>query len=67
MLRYVKTLCIMLSPQQMDNICYELETLLVSALGKKTQTESLNSVLIQSRLERVLNEALVKKGAAFWE
>lgn len=67
MLRYVKTLCIMQSPQQMDNICYELETLPVSALGKKTQTESLNSVLIQGRLERVLNEALVKKGAAFWE
>lgn len=51
----------------MDNICYELETLPISGLGMKTQTESLTSVLIQGKLERVLNEALVKKGAAFWD
>ena len=57
----------MQSPQQMDNIFYKLETLPISALGKKTQTESLKYVLIQGRLEIVLNEALVKKGAAFWE
>ena len=51
----------------MDSICYELETLPISGLGMKTQTESLTSVLIQGKLERVLNEALVKKGAAFWD
>jgi len=51
----------------MDNICYELETLPISGLGMKTQTESLTSVLIQGKLERVLNEALGKKGAAFWD